>query len=65
VGGGLATATFFTLWVVPLADTVVDVLWIAVRRGLGGGVRRPGARGALPAPPVASLATHASDPRAG
>lgn len=35
IGGGLAFSTFFTLWVVPLAYTLVDDLVLAVRARLG------------------------------
>jgi len=47
VAGGLTAATFFTLWVVPLAYTVIDDLARAVTTQLGWAVRRGAA---TPAP---------------
>ena len=41
--GGLLASTFFTLWVVPLAYTVLDDLGTAVRGAVSRGLRRPGA----------------------
>ena len=41
VGGGLAISTFFTLWVVPLAYTVLDDLGKAVRAAVARGLRPP------------------------
>ena len=41
--GGLLASTFFTLWVVPLAYTVLDDLGTAVRAAVARGLRRPGA----------------------
>ncbi len=42
VAGGLSASTFFTLWVVPLAYTVIDDLSAAIRRQVGWALRRDG-----------------------
>lgn len=41
VAGGLIASTFFTLWVVPLAYTVVDDLSAAVSRAVKRGLKEP------------------------
>ncbi|QDU85974.1 Toluene efflux pump membrane transporter TtgE [Planctomycetes bacterium Pla163] len=41
VAGGLIASTFFTLWVVPLAYTLVDDLAAATSRALTRGIREP------------------------
>jgi len=41
VAGGLIASTFFTLWVVPLAYTVVDDLSAAVSRAVKRGLKQP------------------------
>ncbi|MSR61123.1 MAG: efflux RND transporter permease subunit [Planctomycetes bacterium] len=41
VAGGLTSATFFTLWVVPLAYTLLDDLWACLMTRLGWWLRRP------------------------
>jgi HAE1 family hydrophobic/amphiphilic exporter-1 len=42
VAGGLTSATFFTLWVVPLAYTLLDDLWICLVVRSTWWLRRPG-----------------------
>lgn len=42
VAGGLSASTFFTLWVVPLAYTVIDDLSNTILRQFSWAVRRPG-----------------------
>lgn len=49
VAGGLATSTFFTLWVVPLAYTVIDDLSNAARVQMAWAVRGRTVRPATPA----------------
>lgn len=50
VAGGLAASTFFTLWVVPLAYTVIDDVSVAVRTQMAWALRRgrPGAAAEAP-----------------
>ena len=50
VAGGLVVSTFFTLWVVPLAYTLLDDYWAALKVRLIWWLRRPGqpSGGALP-----------------
>jgi len=64
VAGGLIASTFFTLWVVPLAYTVLDDLHLLIQRRFGWWLRRPGRRrpAALPAP-AATLGASASGVR--
>ena len=44
VAGGLAASTFFTLWVVPLAYTVIDDLGNLAKARMGWWLRRPARR---------------------
>ncbi len=53
VAGGLSASTFFTLWVVPLAYTVVDDLSVAIRTQVAWAVRR-GERAVAPEPSSAA-----------
>ena len=58
VAGGLTSATFFTLWIVPLAYTFLDDLWMSLAARIPWWLRAPGRRAREleePAPdPVAS-----------
>jgi hypothetical protein len=61
VGSGLLVSTIFTLWVVPLAYTLLDDAWIAFVEQVRWSLRRPsrGKSAAAPAPlepPVGSEA---------
>jgi hypothetical protein len=46
VAGGLIASTFFTLWVVPLAYTVLDDLHMLTTKRFGWWLRKPDRRGA-------------------
>ena len=48
VAGGLGASTFFTLWVVPLAYTLIDDAATALGRAVGFGLARPRSRPTQP-----------------
>jgi multidrug efflux pump subunit AcrB len=64
VAGGLIASTFFTLWVVPLAYTVLDDLHALFQSRFGWWLRKPGRRSTASSPtPATTLGASASGVR--
>ena len=63
VAGGLIASTFFTLWVVPLAYTVLDDLHALIQSRFGWWMRKPGRLRVAAPPTPATLGASASGVR--